>query len=105
MKKGFSLAEVLIALVVIGVVASMTLPSIMSRIEQKQRNTLLRKTVAQFNEAYRLGYDRVGCWCCPNNNQRAQFLSRIYMPEQSKKWRDFLIRFAKRHEIRNKKSF
>ena len=49
-----------------------------------------------FNSAYRLGYDRVGCWCCPNNNQRAQFLSRIYMPEESKKWRDFLIRFAKR---------
>ena len=48
-----------------------------------------------FNEAYRLGYDRVGCWCCPNNNQRAQFLSRIYMPEQSKKWRQFLIEFAK----------
>lgn len=49
-----------------------------------------------FNEVYRLGYDRVGCWCCPNNNQRAQFLSRIYMPEQSKKWREFLIRFAKK---------
>ena len=25
-----------------------------------------------FNDAYRLGYDRVGCWCCPNNNQRGQ---------------------------------
>lgn len=49
-----------------------------------------------FNDAYRLGYDRVGCWCCPNNNQRAQFLSRIYMPEQSKKWRKFLIDFAKK---------
>ncbi len=49
-----------------------------------------------FNEAYRLGYDRVGCWCCPNNTQRAQFLSRIYMPEKSKEWRDFLIEFAKR---------
>ena len=49
-----------------------------------------------FNEAYRLGYDRVGCWCCPNNNIRAQFLSRIYMPDQSKKWRDFLIRFAQK---------
>lgn len=48
-----------------------------------------------FNEAYRLGYDRVGCWMCPNNNQRAQFLSRIYMPEQSKAWRDFLVRFAR----------
>ena len=37
-----------------------------------------------FNEAYRLGYDRVGCWCCPNNNQRAQFLSRIYMRNNQK---------------------
>jgi phosphoadenosine phosphosulfate reductase len=49
-----------------------------------------------FNDAYRLGYDRVGCWCCPNNNVRAQFLSKIYMPEETKKWRDFLISFAKR---------
>lgn len=49
-----------------------------------------------FNDAYRLGYDRVGCWCCPNNNERAQFLSSIYMPEQHKKWRDFLISFAKK---------
>jgi phosphoadenosine phosphosulfate reductase len=47
-----------------------------------------------FNEAYRLGYDRVGCWCCPNNNERAQFLSAIYMPEQAKKWRGFLVDFA-----------
>lgn len=47
-----------------------------------------------FNDAYRLGYDRVGCWCCPNNNERAQFLSSLYMPEQAKKWRDFLINFA-----------
>ena len=49
-----------------------------------------------FNDAYRLGYDRVGCWCCPNNNQRAQFLSRIYMKERSEKWRDFLIGFARK---------
>lgn len=48
-----------------------------------------------FNEAYRLGYDRVGCWCCPNNNIRAQFLSNIYMPERSEQWRNFLIEFAK----------
>ena len=49
-----------------------------------------------FNDAYRLGYDRVGCWCCPNNNSRAQFLSKIYMPDQSKRWRDFLIGFAQK---------
>jgi phosphoadenosine phosphosulfate reductase len=49
-----------------------------------------------FNDAYRLGYDRVGCWCCPNNNERAQFLARIYMPEQYDKWHTFLVDFARR---------
>lgn len=49
-----------------------------------------------FNDAYRLGYDRVGCWCCPNNNPRAQFLSRIYMPEKSKEWKEFLVDFARK---------
>jgi 3''-phosphoadenosine 5''-phosphosulfate sulfotransferase (PAPS reductase)/FAD synthetase and related enzymes len=49
-----------------------------------------------FNDAYRLGYDRVGCWCCPNNNERAQFLSQIYMSEQYEKWRNFLITFAEK---------
>lgn len=49
-----------------------------------------------FNDAYRLGYERVGCWCCPNNNPRAEFLSRIYMPSESKRWRDFLVEFARK---------
>ena len=48
-----------------------------------------------FNDAYKLGYDRVGCWCCPNNNERSQFLAKIYMPEQFENWRSFLIDFAK----------
>ena len=49
-----------------------------------------------FNYAYRLGYERVGCWCCPNNNPHSQFLSEIYMPEESERWRNFLVGFAKR---------
>ena len=28
-----------------------------------------------FNDAYRLGYSRVGCWCCPNNGAWSEFLS------------------------------
>jgi phosphoadenosine phosphosulfate reductase len=51
-----------------------------------------------FNDAYRLGYDRVGCWCCPNNTERAQLLSRIYMPENSEMARvlvDFATRIGK----------
>lgn len=49
-----------------------------------------------FNDAYRLGYDRVGCWCCPNNNSRAQFLSSIYMPDKYVLWKEFLIDFARK---------
>lgn len=49
-----------------------------------------------FNDAYRLGYERVGCWLCPNNNSRDIFLSNIYMPQQSKEWRRFLIGFAEK---------
>ena len=56
---------------------------------------ILTKKV-DFNEAYRRGYDRVGCWCCPNNNIRAQFMSAIFMPEKSEQWRNFLIEFAKK---------
>lgn len=49
-----------------------------------------------FNDAYRLGYDRVGCWCCPNNTIRSHLLAKVYMPDRAKKWRDYLIDFAKR---------
>lgn len=48
-----------------------------------------------FNEAYRLGYARVGCWCCPNNSGWSEFLSRIHMHEQSKRFRQMLVDFAK----------
>ena len=58
------------------------------------RSYMLAEEV-DFNDAYRLGYDRVGCWCCPNNNVRSQLLAKIYMPEQSDKWRSDLIEFAK----------
>ena len=36
-----------------------------------------------FNDAYRLGYDRVGCWCCPNNNVRSQLLAKIRSEEHT----------------------
>jgi len=54
----------------------------------------LLTTGIDFNEAYRLGYSRVGCWCCPNNSRWSQFLAEIYMPEQSKSFHDILYNFA-----------
>jgi phosphoadenosine phosphosulfate reductase len=53
-------------------------------------------TGIDFNEAYRLGYSRVGCWCCPNNSTWAQYLSNIYIPKQYEEWRNILINFAKK---------
>lgn len=47
-----------------------------------------------FNDAYRLGYSRVGCWCCPNNTEWSQYLAKIYMPEQADAWRNQLVSFA-----------
>ena len=47
-----------------------------------------------FNPAYRLGYNRVGCWMCPNNNRWAQFLSRVYLPKESAKFNRMLMDFA-----------
>lgn len=52
-------------------------------------------TKIDFNYAYRLGYARVGCWCCPNNSGWSEFLSKIHMPQQSEKFRQMLIDFAK----------
>ncbi len=48
-----------------------------------------------FNNAYRQGFSRVGCWCCPNNSGWSEFLSSIYMNEQYNKFKDMLYRFAK----------
>ena len=54
----------------------------------------LLTTGIDFNDAYRLGYTRVGCWCCPNNSMWSEFMSKIYMPEEYRRWHDLLIRFA-----------
>ncbi len=52
-------------------------------------------TGIDFNDAYRLGYARVGCWCCPNNSGWSEFLSKVHMHEQSERFRNLLIEFAR----------
>ncbi len=53
-------------------------------------------TKIDFNEAYRLGYSRVGCWCCPNNGAWSEFLSKVHMYDQYVHWREVLVDFAKK---------
>ncbi len=49
-----------------------------------------------FNYAYRQGFSRVGCWCCPNNSDWSEFLSSIYMNEQYTTFKEMLYCFAKK---------
>ena len=51
MKNGFTLAEVLITLAIIGVVASLTLPALMANTQEQQSMTAYRKVLNSLNEA------------------------------------------------------
>lgn len=48
-----------------------------------------------FNDAYRQGFARVGCWCCPNNSAWSEYLSEIYMNDKYLAFHHILIEFAK----------
>ena len=52
-------------------------------------------TGIDFNYAYRLGWTRVGCWCCPNNGGWSEFLAKIHMYDQYSHWHELLVNFAK----------
>lgn len=52
-------------------------------------------TKIDFNYAYRLGWTRVGCWCCPNNGGWSEFLAKVHMYDQYVHWHDLLVNFAK----------
>ena len=49
--KGFTLAEVLITLAIIGIVAALTIPSVISNYQQQEFKTGLKKAVSVLNEA------------------------------------------------------
>ena len=49
-----------------------------------------------FNYAYRQGFTRVGCWCCPNNSAWSEFLAGIYMNSKYNEFRDILYKFAQK---------
>ena len=53
MKKGFTLAEVLITIGIIGVVAAMTLPALIQNYQDKQFKTAYKKAYADANAAFK----------------------------------------------------
>lgn len=49
-----------------------------------------------FNNAYREGFSRVGCWCCPNNTGWSEYLSSVYMHDEYVKFHEMLYSFARK---------
>lgn len=54
-----------------------------------------------FNAAYTLGFERVGCWCCPNNSSRSDFLMKLFFEKKYNYWHDILISYAKKANIKD----
>ena len=50
-KSGFTLAEVLITLVIIGVIAAMTIPTLLSNTNKQETKTALKKAMSIINQA------------------------------------------------------
>ena len=55
-KSGFTLAEVLITLMIIGVIAAMTIPSLMQSTESKEFSVAFKKAFATVNQVMSLHY-------------------------------------------------
>lgn len=43
----------------------------------------------EFNDAYKQGFARVGCWCCPNNSGWSEFLASIYMKNMHEEFQKY----------------
>lgn len=55
-KSGFTLAEVLVTLMIIGVIAAMTIPSLMQSTAQQEYKAAFKKAVSMLNQAVTLNY-------------------------------------------------
>lgn len=75
-KFGFTLAEVLITLGIIGVVAAMTIPNLIAHYQKEQTVVKLRKAISILNQAYKLSFDDVGE---PSQGDYLNFTSQEYI--------------------------
>lgn len=58
-----------------------------------------------FNYAYRLGFPRVGCFCCPNGSERNEILTKIFVPDMAEKWNACLMDSAIKSNVDNPEKY
>lgn len=59
-KSGFTLAETLITLGIIGIVAAMTIPNLITAHQKRVTVTKLQQAISDINQAYKMSYENVG---------------------------------------------
>ena len=70
-KTGFTLAEVLITLVIIGVIAAMTVPTLMNNTQGQEYKSALKKAISATNQALTLHYALEGEGAQDSSDQNA----------------------------------
>ena len=79
-KTAFTLAEVLITLMIIGVVAVLTIPNLLQAIEDKDKQVAFKKSVAILSEAIQqITAREVGCNDIEDNDDLAECFSNVYL--------------------------
>lgn len=59
----------------------------------------------KFNDSYRYGFARVGCWVCPHRSFWSDFITQIYNYDIAKNWKKFLYKFAENINKVNPKDY
>lgn len=90
MKKGFTLAEILITLGIIGVVAAITIPTLVNNYQKSQYVTGLQKTFAILNAAFKKYAADQGC-----NDMECTGLFSDTIAHKQADWDDFFNNYLK----------
>ena len=90
--KGFTLAEVLITLAIIGVVAAISIPSVISNSQQQEFKTGLRKAVSVLNSAITMNMAIDGESPYDNANLYGYFMKHMNVIRSTyERWNDYWI--------------
>ncbi len=80
LKKGFTLAEVLITLAIIGVVAALTIPTVIRNYQLRQTVTAVKKAYSQLESAFKMGIVENGPIESANLQNNTQFTGTYFKP-------------------------
>lgn len=83
MKKGFTLAEVLIVIGIIGMIANMTIPTLVQNVQEKTTVALLKKAYSTLSQAYTMTASENGTpdtWNLTLNDAGAATMMNMFKP-------------------------